>query len=66
HCRDHHVRLHPHEIAAGCGHVGQGAGVGDRGGPGQAGEVVHAHEGGLIRLLRHDKVADGLLSPGPS
>ncbi len=37
-----------------------------RGGPGQAGGVVYAHEGGLTRLLRHDKVADGLLSPGSS
>ncbi|MFN9940605.1 MAG: hypothetical protein ACK56I_14125, partial [bacterium] len=64
HTGNHNVRPHPHEVAAGRGHVGQGAGVGDRSGSGETGTVVYTHEGGLARLLWHDQVADGLFSPG--
>jgi hypothetical protein len=44
--------------------IGQGVGVGDRGGSGETGAVIYPHEGGLTRLLWHDKMADGLFSPG--
>ena len=50
HSGDHHVRLYPHEVAAGRSHVRQVAGFGDRGRPSQTGEVIHSHEGGLARL----------------